>query len=192
LNKRWLDWNFSQQKDKRRYYMINFKRVLFAVIMIVAYSPFIMAQSDSADVSAQEMFDWVTFDKAKEMAKEDSKKILVYVNARWCGYCKKMENEVFVEESIQELTAEHFYPVWLDLDVEDEFLTFADSKMSHRQFAQKLGAYSTPTFIFFEPNEDIIAGQPGFLPEDIYSTILKFIGTGAYKNQSFTEFNESE
>jgi len=172
--------------------MINFKRVLFAVIMIVACSPSIMAQSDSADVSAQEMFDWVTFDKAKEMAKEDNKKILVYVNARWCGYCKKMENEVFVEESIQELTAEHFYPVWLDLDVEDEFLTFADSKMSHRQFAQKLGAYSTPTFIFFEPNEDIIAGQPGFLPEDIYSTILKFIGTGAYKNQSFTEFNESE
>lgn len=174
--------------------MINFKKILFAITLMAVYSPLLMAQTDSADVSAsaQDMFEWVSFDKAKEMAKEDNKKILVYVNARWCGYCKKMENEVFSLDSIQELTEEHFYPVWLDLDVEDEFLTFADSKMSHRQFAQKLGAYSTPTFIFFEANENIIAGQPGFLPEDIYSSILKFIGTGAYQEQSFTEFNESK
>jgi thioredoxin-related protein len=103
-----------------------------------------------------------------------------------------MENEVFVKESIQELTADYFYPVWLDLDVEDEYLTFADSRLSHRAFAQKLGAYSTPTFIFFEANEDIIAGQPGFLEEDIYSTILQFIGTGAYERQSFTEFIEED
>jgi thioredoxin-related protein len=172
--------------------MISFKRVAFAVVLIAALGPVTMAQTGSDSVSAQDMFDWVSFDKAKEMAKEDNKKILVYVNARWCGYCKKMENEVFVEESIQELTSEYFYPVWLDLDVEDEYLTFAESKLSHREFAQKLGAYSTPTFIFFEANEDIIAGQPGFLPEDIYSTILKFIGTGAYKDQTFTEFAESE
>jgi thioredoxin-related protein len=162
---------------------------------MVAFSTVGKAQTEDAqsdDRSAQEMFDWVSFDEAKEMAAEDGKKILVYVNARWCGYCKKMENEVFVKESIQELTADYFYPVWLDLDVEDEYLTFADSRLSHRAFAQKLGAYSTPTFIFFEANEDIIAGQPGFLEEDIYSTILKFIGTSAYEQQSFTEFIEKE
>ncbi|MFP8489429.1 thioredoxin family protein [Gracilimonas sp. Q87] len=175
--------------------MAHIKNLFVAVFLIAAFSSFAQAQTDnsqSEDMSAREMFDWVAFDEAKEKAKEDNKKILVYVNARWCGYCKKMENEVFAEESIQELTSEYFYPVWLDLDVEDEYLTFAGTKLSHRDFAQKLGAYSTPTFIFFEANEDIIAGQPGFLPEDIYSTILRFVGTGAYQDQSFTEFNESK
>jgi thioredoxin-related protein len=175
--------------------MVHIKRIITTAVIIAAFSSFVQAQTeDSQDtnVSAQEMFDWVTFDVAKEMAKENNKKILVYVNARWCGYCKKMENEVFVEESIQALTSDYFYPVWLDLDVEDEYLTFADTRLSHREFAQKLGAYSTPTFIFFEPNEDIIAGQPGFLDQDIYSTILKFIGSSAYENQSFSEFIEKE
>lgn len=172
--------------------MKKITRILFVAVTIAAYSSVAIAQTENTETSAKEMFDWVPFDEAKKMAEENNKKILVYVNARWCGYCKKMENEVFVEENIQALTSEYFYPVWLDLDVEDEYLTFADTKLSHRQFAQKLGAYSTPTFIFFEPNEDIIAGQPGFLPEDIYSTILEFIGTSAYEGQSFTEFNESE
>lgn len=182
--------------------MKHFLRFFFSTLLLGFASLTVYAQNenqndseasdDNVRTQAMKMFDWKPFNEALSLAKEEEKKVLVYVNARWCGYCKRMEKEVFSQESVQELTAEYFHPVWIDVDEEDSYLTFQNQKMSHSQFADALQAYSTPTFVFFDENGIPLAAQPGFMPEEIYTVILEYVGTSAYEEQSFEEFSDIE
>lgn len=178
-----------------KYYfrLVSFFTILFSVSLSVhAQNEIVNDKSGSDDsirAEALGMFDWKSLNEAQELAKEDQKKVLIYVNARWCGYCKKMEKEVFALESVQKMTDEYFHPVWIDVDEEEKFVTFNNRKLSQSQFAGALQANSTPTFVFFDENGNPIAAQPGYLPEDIYLTILKYVGTSAYEDQSFEDFS---
>ncbi len=134
------------------------------------------------------MFDWKPMVEAQELASEEGKKVLIYGNARWCTYCKKMEKEVFSLKEVQEKTEEYFHPVWLDIDSQDS-LTFRGQTITHRQLAQGFRITGTPTFIFMDSKGEVIAGQPGFIPEDLYLQILEFVGSDAYLKQSFGGFS---
>lgn len=159
--------------------MIN--KIVSAFLISLTAISFTQAQ-DRPD-----MFDWKPLEEAMELAAENDKKVLVYANAVWCTYCKKMEKEVFTQESVQEITKEHFYSVWMDIE-SDEKLTFRDQEMTQIQFSRAMRVTGTPTFIFFDSEGEIIAGQPGFIPEDLYLQILEFVGSDAYLDQSFGEF----
>lgn len=134
-----------------------------------------------------DMFEWKELGEAIKLAGENDKKVLVYGNASWCTYCKKMEKEVFTQESVKELTNKHFYSVWMDTESQDS-LSFRGRKMTQMQFSRAMRITGTPTFIFFDSEGEIIAGQPGFIPEELYLQILSFVGTGAYLEQNFNEF----
>ena len=155
--------------------------LLFTTISVHGFS-----QTDKlADV-----FEWQEMGEAIELAAENDKKVLVYANAVWCTYCKKMEKEVFSLEKVQQATNEDFYSVWIDIESEEE-LNFRGQKMSQIQFARIMRVTGTPTFIFFDSEGEIIAGQPGFIPEDMYLQILEFVGSDAYVDQSFGEFTQT-
>lgn len=145
------------------------------------------SKTDTLTVNAKEFFDWVSLEKAQQMAAENDKKVLIYANAAWCTYCKKMEKEVFSLESVQEVTDQYFYPVWLDIESEDS-LRFRDRTLTEIEFARAMRVTGTPTFIFLDQEGEIIAGQPGYIPEDLYLQILEFIGSSAYEEQSFEEY----
>lgn len=134
------------------------------------------------------VFEWREMGEAIKLAAENDKKVLVYANAVWCTYCKKMEKEVFSQKEVQQATNDDFYSVWIDIESEEE-LDFRGEKMSQIQFARIMRVTGTPTFIFFDSEGEIIAGQPGFIPEDLYLQILEFVGSDAYVEQSFGEFS---
>lgn len=161
-----------------------FRRATFTLLFFtIAVAAF--AQSPDRP----DMFEWHELGEAQKLAAENDKKILVYANARWCTYCKKMEKEVFSQKSVQDLTNQHFYTVWVDIE-SDRKLTFRGKEMTEMEFSRGMRVTGTPTFIFIDSEGEIIAGQPGFIPEDMYSQILKFVGTDAYLDQSFEEFIE--
>lgn len=152
---------------------------------MASISTTVLAQSQS---SIPDVFEWHELGKAQQLAAENDKKVLVYANARWCTYCKKMEKEVFTQEEVQKKTNEHFYSVWVDIESEDS-LSFRGQQLTQQQFARVMRVTGTPTFIFFDEEGEIIAGQPGYIPEDLYLKILDFVGSNAYLDQSFGEFS---
>lgn len=161
-------------------------RHLLLPVFLAFISTAVLAQSQSIPA----VFEWHEMGKAQELAAENDKKVLVYANARWCTYCKKMEKEVFTKEQVQQKTNDHFYTVWIDIESQDS-LSFRGQRLTQRQFAQVMRISGTPTFIFFDEEGEIIAGQPGFIPEDLYVQILDFVGSDAYLEQSFGEFSEN-
>ena len=98
---------------------------------------------------------------------------------------------MFTQESVKELTNEHFYSVWMDIESQDS-LTFRGQEMTQMQFGRAMRITGTPTFIFFDSEGEIIAGQPGFIPEDLYVQILEYVGSDAYQKQNFSEFTGVE
>lgn len=155
----------------------------------ISMTGFAQNSGDSNSAKNDIPFNWKSMEEARELAQQEDKKVVIYANAVWCTYCKKQEKEVFSQKNVQDLTNEHFYAVWLDIESEEK-MVFRGEEVSQRDFARAMRITGTPTFIFLDSEGEIIAGQPGFIPEDLYLQILKFVGTGAYLDQSFEEFAE--
>ncbi len=139
--------------------------------------------SDKADIT------WYSFQKAQQLAGENDKKVLVYAEAVWCTYCKKMENEVFPRQKVIDTIAEYYYPVRVDIESDKE-LIFNEQTMTGSQFAQKYRVSGTPTFFFIDKKGEILGAQPGFIPHDVFTELLAFVGSDAHKRVSFEDYRK--
>ncbi|WP_142453340.1 thioredoxin family protein [Gracilimonas mengyeensis] len=147
-------------------------------------------ESESQAGQSNIPFDWYSLEEAQRLAAENDKKVLVYAEAVWCTYCQRVRKEVFPQQEVEEVTEQYFYPVLVDIESQDT-LTFRGEEMTQAEFSRAMRVTGTPTFIFIDSEGEIIAGQPGFIPTDIYVQMLTYVGTDAYQDQSFDEFAEN-
>lgn len=133
---------------------------------------------------------WYSLEEAQKLAKENDKKVLVYAEAVWCTYCKKMEKEVFPKQEVIESLAKYYYPVRVDIE-SDKKMVFNGDPITGSQFAQKYRVRGTPTTFFINKEGQILGAQPGFIPADTFVTLLAFVGSDAHQNQSFDEYAEA-
>lgn len=135
--------------------------------------------------------EWYDMKEAQELASTGEKKVMIYAEASWCTYCKKMEKEVFPRDDIQSTISQFFYPVRVDIE-SDNILTFNGSQMTEMEFTRSMGVRGTPTFLFVNGEGKILGGQPGFIPPDVFKALLTFIGSDAHNRISFNQFYEHE
>lgn len=136
---------------------------------------------------AQSGVNWKSLSEAQELADQNNKKVMIFAEAEWCGYCKKMHKEVFPEQSVQDSLQKYFYPVKLDIE-SDRKVTFNDEAMTERQLARRFKVTSTPTFIFLSSGGNTIGGQPGFLPVEIFDKLVSFVGSDLTGRESFKAY----
>lgn len=150
---------------------------------------FISLAAFNSYVPADEI-SWYSLEEAQRLAKEHDKKVLVYAEAVWCTYCKKMEKEVFPKEEVIESLARYYYPVRVDIE-SDKKMVFNGETITGSQFAQKYRVRGTPTTFFINKEGQILGAQPGFIPADTFVTLLAFVGSDAHQNQSFDEYADA-
>lgn len=156
--------------------------LLFIAVILLAYG------SKDAERSGKPLeIEWMELEEAQEAAKSNGGKVLIYAWAEWCVYCKRMDEEVYSRDEISDLVQEHFYPVKLDIE-SDEVVTYNGDRMTESELAGELQVQATPSFYFLSSQGEIIGMQPGFIPSDVFSTLLTYIGTEAYENMKFREF----
>jgi thiol:disulfide interchange protein DsbD len=88
----------------------------------------------------------VSYEKALELSKEDDKLIMLKLGADDCKYCVKMDEEVFASHEVKQLL-ENFRVV--DVNVDREKVPLG------------LEVILTPTFVFVDKEEKILAKLPG-------------------------------
>src|SRR5690606_29430740 len=123
-------------------------------------------------------------------AKQEGKKVVVDFYAKWCGYCKKMEDEVYPLENVGSTMKAFFHFVRVDIE-SDDMVKYNGRTFSMRELAGGFGVRSTPLYLFLDSAGKIIGSQPGFLQQDLFSGILSFIGSDAYKTQKFDDFQKT-
>ena len=143
----------------------------------------------SPDLKAGDKIDlkWKKFDEGLSLAKKEKKNILVDVYADWCKWCKKMDAEVFTNDSIAPYLNKNFVLIKLNGE-SSEKIKYKGETMNAADFARGFGVSGFPTVIFLEPDGEAITKVPGFLDAQNFMPIIKFIGDKHYKNMTWPEY----
>ena len=142
-----------------------------------------LAQSPRAAV-------WIPFEEALEMGKKAEKMVLVDIWSPRCGWCRKMQEEVYTRDDVLDYLDEHFITGRLNIDVRDDTLSYLGYELSSADLSVGFGARGTPTTVFLTPDGGYITRLPGYHDYDSYWPVLQFIGSESFRDMSFQEFME--
>jgi thioredoxin-related protein len=129
-----------------------------------------------------------SFEEVIETAQANDTPILVEIYAPWCPYCQRMQKTVYAHSTVRTYLGENFTYVRLNSDTTAGTHQYRDRTLTTKQLASVLGAKGVPTTTFLKPDGSPIARQPGFIERPTFLKIIRYIGSGAYENQSFEEF----
>ena len=114
------------------------------------------AVSQSAEASTASP--WLgSVDQAVSEARRTEKLILVDLYAEWCGWCKRLEQDVFSTATFHEFAEDY---VLLRVDTEDGG--------EGTRLQEKYEAYSLPTTLVIDKDGVMIASIPGYSPAPRY------------------------
>src|SRR5216684_945258 len=115
---------------------------------------------------------------AQKKAKEQHALIFVDLFADWCGWCHKMEQEVFPSEAFQKATGNK---ILLRLNTEDSG--------EGTRLAQQFGVTTLPTFLLLTPEGTIAGMLHGYLPTNDF---VKYLNDTESKYKEFVKRVASE
>lgn len=101
--------------------------------------------------------EWVTdFNEATNIARSENKPIVAFfTGSDWCGWCKKLDREVFAKGEFATNVGDKF--VWFLADFPRNQHQATDIKNQNKGLAQRFAVKGYPTVIILDPNEKIVA-----------------------------------
>src|SRR3954468_6370358 len=117
-------------------------KTLLTVLVAFALSSFASAAKDG----------WTdNLEAAKAQAKKENKKILLdFTGSDWCGWCKKLDAEVFSQQAWKDYAAKHL--VLVEGDFPHGFQLKPETKKQNDALASKFGIQGYPTIIITSPS----------------------------------------
>ncbi|MBY0549135.1 MAG: thioredoxin family protein [Candidatus Obscuribacterales bacterium] len=110
---------------------------------------------------------WLTLSQGLAEAKICDKPIVVDVYTSWCGYCKKMDREVFSSPMVAPYLAENFVCVRIN----------AEDGGEGQAFAQKQGIHAFPTSVFLNSKGENLSQLVGYKPAEAFLKKLQQVQT---------------
>ncbi len=149
-------------------------------------------------LTAQEKINWISVSEVQELIKDDPKDVFMFIYTDWCGYCKKMEANTFVNKNIIKYINDNYHAVKFNAESTDtiEFLGKkympGTSGEKHR-LALKLAvidrAIGFPTLVFFNNQFQLyMPATRGNKSVEKLEMYLRFIGEDIYKSKSFDSY----
>jgi thiol-disulfide isomerase/thioredoxin len=151
-----------------------------------------IAQSSSVNITTDgrgiKWNDELTWKEVKEKAKEQNKYIFIDFYATWCGPCKRMDKNVYVNDSIGKFFNDKFISVKVQIDKterDNDYIKnwYVDALLLQKEY--KIVEY--PSFVFLSPlcmithkdvgyksvNELLTIGEIALVPNKVYDDPYK-------------------
>jgi protein disulfide-isomerase len=141
--------------------------LLLSVSVLMASTTLVKAESE-----------WLTSHKeALEMAAEENRPILVdFTGSDWCGWCVKLQKDIFTKSEWQDFAKENL--VLLELDFPNAKPQSDELKAQNAGLQKKFGVNGFPTLVLLDSKGKEIARNEGYLqggPQALISWIQKHI-----------------
>ena len=135
-------------------------------------------------------FAWKNWNAGMAEAKATGRPILVDVYTDWCGWCKRMDRDVYSRADVREYLARKFVTIKLDAESSD-LATFEDRTMTLGAIAQRFKVSGYPTTIFLRASGEHLVNVPGYVPAERFLLMLEYIGDDHIgRGVKWTEFEK--
>jgi thioredoxin-related protein len=142
--------------------------------------------------SARAATAWRGWDAGLAEAGRTNRPVLVDVYTDWCGWCKRMDKDVYARADVQAYLARRFVVVKLNAEG-SEAVSFQGKAYTSRTLAARFGVTGYPTTIFLSGKGAHLGNVPGYIPAEKFLLLLRFIGDGhAEKGESFDDFARAQ
>lgn len=104
--------------------------------------------------------DWETdFAKATEAAKAGDKVMLLdFTGSDWCGWCKRLDKEIFAKKEFKEFAKDKL--VCVELDFPQQKAQSSKLKKQNAALQNKYGVRGYPTLVLLSPDGEKEIGRP--------------------------------
>lgn len=163
---------------------------LALTLLLISFSlwPAMAAAADSGPVAP---LDWLKWNQGVSEAASAKRPILVDVYTDWCGWCKRMDRDVYARDDVRQYLKKHFVVVKLNAESAEE-ARYGERTLTSRALAQQLRVSGYPTTVFLKPNGEHIASVPGYIPAERFKNMLRYIGEDHIgRGVSWQEFEKS-
>jgi thioredoxin-related protein len=160
--------------------MTRWRFTLPLILLVLA----VVAHPSAADPA----FQWRSWDDGLQEAGSSNKHVLVDVYTDWCGWCRRMDRDVYSRKDVREYLQSRFVTVKLNAE-SAERASYMGRDFTARTLASGFRVTGYPTTIFLRSNGEHIVNVPGYVPADRFLLLLEFIGDGHLdRGEDFMEF----
>jgi thioredoxin-related protein len=162
--------------------------VIIAVLMLAAVSVWAVTKPiETKESKEASLITWNKYDDGVKLAAKVKKPLLIDFYTDWCGFCKKMDKQTYIDPKIAEYINDHFVAVKLNAESK-ETLNLPEGPSNGVNVARSFGVRSYPQTWFMEAGGKKLGGQPGYMPPETFIHFLKYFGDGHYKTMTFQEY----
>ena len=120
---------------------------------------------------------WRSWDPGLQEAQKLQRPILVDVYTKWCGWCKRMDRDVYARDDIRAYLDEKYVSIKLDAEA-TEAARYENKSFTARTLAARFRVTGYPTTLFLRPNGEHLVNVPGYVEPDQFLILLRYIGDG--------------
>ena len=158
----------------------------FRIVLLALVVTFAATRAGAGSPEGDELA-WKSFAAARTDAMESKRKVVVDVWTSWCGWCKKMDRDVYANAEVRAYLEAHFEIAKLDAESATK-QKIDDGEYSGRDIAKSMGVSSYPSTVFFTDTGEMITAVPGYMDARTFLRVLEYIHGEHYKNQSWNDF----
>ncbi len=131
--------------------------------------------------------EWQAFGEALSEADTSGHPVLVHVYAPWCGWCRKMETDVYPSDGVRDCL-DQFVRTRLNRDDNETTHVYRGRRLTSYRLATMLRADAVPTVVLLASDGRYLLHLPGFVEPRLLQTVLAYVATEAYRDTSFETF----
>ena len=151
----------------------------------------------SGIVQSQEVH-WMSFSQMQEAQKRAPRRVIVDIFTDWCGWCKKLDKDVYENPIIASYINQHFYALKLNAEKEGPIYFKNDSfklePNSPRKLTHKLATFlmnnrsAYPTTALLDEKLNIYSSIPGYMEPKEYDAVLHYFVGNVHLKQTWEEY----
>ncbi|MBI4548602.1 MAG: DUF255 domain-containing protein [Ignavibacteriae bacterium] len=130
---------------------------------------------------------WLALETALTEAKKSDKKLLLDFYTTWCGWCKRLDKDVYGNEEVAKYLNQEYVLVKINAEASNK-VKYKDSTYTEIAFASSFGVTGYPTIVFLDAQGEPITSLGGYVPADRFLPIVKYIAEDHYKNLTWEEY----
>ena len=136
--------------------------------------------------------EWRSWNEGLRQAAATGRPVLVDVYTSWCGWCRRMDRDVYSRDDVAHYLRDRYVTVRLDAE-SPEAAEYLGHRYTSAQIAQHFQVSGYPTTIFLRASGEHMANVPGYVEGDRFLLLLRYVAEGhADRNEPFTEFEKQQ